>query len=74
MKRFFARMSFPRAVILFCTLGSAVLGTLMILMIVRIARRLTRSTLLGAIAGILLICDGVLHLIARSDRASKARG
>ncbi|MEV4310711.1 phospholipid carrier-dependent glycosyltransferase [Actinocrispum sp. NPDC049592] len=46
--------------------ASAVLGTLMILMIVRIARRLTRSTLLGAIAGILLICDGVLHLMSRT--------
>jgi dolichyl-phosphate-mannose-protein mannosyltransferase len=43
----------------------AVCGTLMIIMIVRIARRLTRSTLLGAVAGILLICDGVLHLQSR---------
>jgi len=31
VKRFFARMSFPRAVILFCTLGSGVLGTLVFL-------------------------------------------
>ncbi|WP_037260792.1 phospholipid carrier-dependent glycosyltransferase [Kibdelosporangium aridum] len=46
--------------------ASAVLGTLMILMIIRIARRLTRSTLLGAIAGILLISDGVLHLMSRT--------
>ncbi|SDM35129.1 Dolichyl-phosphate-mannose-protein mannosyltransferase [Allokutzneria albata] len=43
----------------------ALLGTLMILMIIRIARRLTRSTLLGAIAGLLLICDGVLHVMSR---------
>ncbi|MFC0105342.1 dolichyl-phosphate-mannose--protein mannosyltransferase [Kibdelosporangium aridum] len=46
--------------------ASAVLGTLMILMIIRIARRLTRSTLLGAVAGILLISDGVLHLMSRT--------
>ncbi|MEC3976010.1 dolichyl-phosphate-mannose--protein mannosyltransferase [Amycolatopsis sp. H20-H5] len=43
----------------------ALAGTLVILLTVRIARRLTRSTLLGAIAGILVICDGVLHLQAR---------
>ena len=34
-------------------------------MIVRIARRLTRSTLLGGIAGVLLICDGVSHVQSR---------
>lgn len=45
--------------------ASALCGTLMILLIVRIARRMTRSTLLGAIAGILLICDGVSHLQSR---------
>ena len=44
---------------------SALAGTLMILLIIRIARRLTRSTLLGAIAGILLICDGLSHVQAR---------
>ena len=31
MKNFFARMSFPRAVILFCSLGSVVLGVLVYL-------------------------------------------
>ncbi|MFD1051759.1 phospholipid carrier-dependent glycosyltransferase, partial [Kibdelosporangium lantanae] len=46
--------------------SSAVLGTLMILLVIRIARRLTRSTLLGAVAGVLLICDGVLHLMSRT--------
>ena len=45
--------------------ASAVCGTLMILLIVRIARRLTRSTLLGGIAGVLMICDGVLHIQSR---------
>jgi dolichyl-phosphate-mannose-protein mannosyltransferase len=45
--------------------ASALAGTVMILLIIRIARRLTRSTLLGGIAGVLLICDGVSHLQAR---------
>jgi dolichyl-phosphate-mannose--protein O-mannosyl transferase len=45
--------------------SAALCGTLMILLIVRIARRLTRSTLLGAVAGILMICDGVLHIQSR---------
>jgi len=45
--------------------AAAFCGTLMILMIVRVARQLTRSTLLGGIAGVLLICDGVSHVQAR---------
>jgi dolichyl-phosphate-mannose-protein mannosyltransferase len=45
--------------------SAAVAGTLIIVLVVRLARRLTRSTLLGAIAGILVICDGVLHLQSR---------
>ncbi|REH37105.1 dolichyl-phosphate-mannose-protein mannosyltransferase [Kutzneria buriramensis] len=45
--------------------SSAIAGTVCILLIVRIARRLTRSTMLGALAGILLICDGVSHVMAR---------
>ncbi|MGX7825392.1 dolichyl-phosphate-mannose--protein mannosyltransferase [Actinokineospora sp. 24-640] len=45
--------------------AAALAGALMIVMIVRIARRLTRSTLLGAVAGILLIADGVSHLQSR---------
>ncbi|PWW54934.1 dolichyl-phosphate-mannose--protein mannosyltransferase [Actinokineospora spheciospongiae] len=44
---------------------AALCGTLMIIMVVRIARRLTRSTLLGAVAGLLLIADGVSHLQSR---------
>nr|WP_240519602.1 phospholipid carrier-dependent glycosyltransferase [Amycolatopsis antarctica] len=46
-------------------IGSAVAGVLIVLLVVRIARRLTRSTLLGAVAGILAICDGMLHLQSR---------
>ncbi|MFC0071008.1 dolichyl-phosphate-mannose--protein mannosyltransferase [Umezawaea endophytica] len=45
--------------------ASAVAGTISILLIIRIARRLTGSDLLGAIAGILLICDGVSHVQSR---------
>ncbi|MGW3467478.1 dolichyl-phosphate-mannose--protein mannosyltransferase [Saccharopolyspora sp. NPDC000995] len=44
---------------------AALSGTLMVLLIVRIARRMTRSTLLGAIAGVLLICDGLSHVQSR---------
>src|SRR5439155_22273689 len=44
---------------------AALCAALMVLLIVRIARRLTRSTLLGAIAGVLLICDGVSHVQGR---------
>jgi len=43
----------------------ALAGTLIIFLTIRIARRLTRSTLLGGIAGILVISDGVLHLQSR---------
>ncbi|MFD8492225.1 dolichyl-phosphate-mannose--protein mannosyltransferase [Amycolatopsis sp. NPDC059657] len=46
-------------------LSAALAGVLIVFLTVRIARRLTRSTLLGAIAGVLVICDGVLHLQAR---------
>jgi dolichyl-phosphate-mannose-protein mannosyltransferase len=45
--------------------SAAVAGALIVLLTVRIARRLTRSTLLGAVAGVLVICDGVLHLQSR---------
>ncbi|OXM73265.1 MULTISPECIES: dolichyl-phosphate-mannose--protein mannosyltransferase [Amycolatopsis] len=45
--------------------SAALAGTIIVLLTIRIARRLTRSTLLGGIAGILVICDGVLFLQAR---------
>ncbi|AXB41227.1 dolichyl-phosphate-mannose--protein mannosyltransferase [Amycolatopsis albispora] len=45
--------------------SAALAGTLIIVLTVRIARRLTRSTLLGGIAGILVVCDGVLHVQSR---------
>ncbi|MGH3438024.1 MAG: dolichyl-phosphate-mannose--protein mannosyltransferase [Sciscionella sp.] len=43
-------------------IAGAIAGTVMILLIIRIARRLTRSTLLGGIAGVLFICDGLTHV------------
>ncbi len=42
--------------------ASAVVGTLMVLVMVRLARRLTGSTLLGCVAGLLLCVDG-MHLV-----------
>ncbi|MGH3565236.1 MAG: dolichyl-phosphate-mannose--protein mannosyltransferase [Pseudonocardia sp.] len=45
--------------------AAALAGTLCVLLIVRVARWLTRSTLLGGIAGVLLICDGMSHVQSR---------
>ncbi|WP_262379831.1 dolichyl-phosphate-mannose--protein mannosyltransferase [Nonomuraea sp. PA05] len=42
--------------------AAALAGTLSILVMVRVARRMTRSTLLGCLAGLLLALDG-LHLV-----------
>ncbi|MGA7130774.1 MAG: phospholipid carrier-dependent glycosyltransferase, partial [Mycobacterium sp.] len=44
----------------------AVLGVLMVALVVRIVRRISRSTLVGAIAGMLLIADGVSFVVART--------
>ncbi len=44
----------------------AVLGTLSVLMLARIARRLTRSTLLGCAAGLLLALDGLHFVMSRT--------
>lgn len=44
---------------------AALAGVLVIVLIVRMTRRLTRSTLLGGIAGLLLACDGVLFVTSR---------
>lgn len=45
----------------------AVLGTLSVLMIARIARRLLRSTLLGCVAGLLLAVDGLHFVMSRTS-------
>ncbi|MFJ2575420.1 dolichyl-phosphate-mannose--protein mannosyltransferase [Kitasatospora aureofaciens] len=44
----------------------ALLGTLSVLMVARIARRLFRSTLLGCVAGLLLSVDGLHFVLSRS--------
>ena len=45
--------------------AAALAGTITVLLVIRVARRLTRSTLLGAAAGVLLICDGLSHVQSR---------
>jgi len=42
-----------------------IFGTLLVLMTIRMARRLSRSTLVGAIAGILLTFDGLSFVMSR---------
>jgi dolichyl-phosphate-mannose-protein mannosyltransferase len=44
----------------------AVVGTLSILMLARIVRRMTRSTLLGCVAGLLLALDGLELVLSRT--------
>lgn len=44
----------------------ALLGTLSILMVARIARRLTRSDLIGTLAGLLLAVDGIHIVMSRT--------
>lgn len=41
-------------------------GTILVLLVARIARRISRSTMVGAIAGVLLIADGVSFVTART--------
>ncbi|MCX5045547.1 phospholipid carrier-dependent glycosyltransferase [Aldersonia sp. NBC_00410] len=45
--------------------ASAAAGTILVLLVVRITRRMTRSTLVGAIAGLLLIVDGLTFVSSR---------
>jgi len=44
----------------------ALLGVITIALVMRTVRRISRSTLVGAIAGVLLICDGVNFVTART--------
>ncbi len=46
--------------------AAAVVGTLSILILVRVTRRMTRSTLLGCLAGFLLALDGLHFVLSRS--------
>ena len=43
-------------------IASAIVGSLMVLVMIRLARRVTRSTMLGLVAGLLMCFDG-LHLV-----------
>ncbi len=45
--------------------ASVIAGTMVIFLMIRVVRRLTRSTLIGGIAGVLIICDGVSYVMAR---------
>ncbi len=45
--------------------ASATAGVLVVLLVIRIVRRLTRSTLIGAIAGILILADGMTFVTSR---------
>ena len=44
----------------------ALLGVVMVLLVARIVRRISRSTLVGGIAGLLLIADGVSFVASRT--------
>ncbi|OBH03886.1 dolichyl-phosphate-mannose--protein mannosyltransferase [Mycobacterium sp. E3247] len=44
----------------------ALLGVVLVVLVMRIVRRISRSTLVGAIAGVLVICDGVSFVTART--------
>ncbi|TDD51534.1 phospholipid carrier-dependent glycosyltransferase [Nonomuraea terrae] len=46
--------------------AAAVIGTLSILILARVARRMTRSTLLGCFAGLLLALDGLHYVLSRT--------
>ncbi|WP_420826392.1 dolichyl-phosphate-mannose--protein mannosyltransferase [Rhodococcus rhodochrous] len=45
--------------------SAAAAGVVLVLLVVRIVRRLTRSTMLGAVAGLLLVVDGVTFVSSR---------
>jgi dolichyl-phosphate-mannose-protein mannosyltransferase len=46
--------------------ASLVFGSLMILITIRLVRRVSRSTLIGALAGVLLTFDGLAFVLART--------
>ncbi len=45
--------------------SAAIFGALMVFLVVRLARRLSRSTLVGAIAGLLVTFDGLAFVMSR---------
>ena len=46
--------------------SAALIGSLAILLLARIVRRMTRSTLLGCIAGLLMALDGLEFVMSRT--------
>ncbi len=46
-------------------IAAAVIGSLMILVLIRLVRRMTGSTMLGAVAGLLLAFDGLEFVLSR---------
>ena len=46
-------------------ISSAVVGALMVMVMIRLARRVTRSTLLGLVAGLLMCFDGLQLVLSR---------
>jgi dolichyl-phosphate-mannose--protein O-mannosyl transferase len=46
-------------------IASAVVGSLMVLVMIRLVRRMTGSTLLGCVAGVLLMVDGLQFVLSR---------
>src|SRR6185437_8490437 len=46
--------------------SGAVCGVIIVLLVARIVRRITRSTLIGGIAGLLIVADGVSFVTART--------
>ena len=47
-------------------LSAAVFGVILAVLVTRIARRISRSTLIGAMAGLLVVADGVLFVASRT--------
>ncbi len=45
--------------------ASAVVGALMVMVMIRLARRVTRSTMLGLVAGLLMCFDGLQFVLSR---------
>ncbi len=46
-------------------IASAIVGTLMVLVMIRLTRRVTRSTMLGLVAGLLMCFDGLQLVLSR---------
>ena len=54
-------------------IAAAVVGSLMVVVMVRLVRRITGSTLLGVVAGLLLCFDGMHFVLSRSPCSTSSR-